>query len=113
MISPQEEYLKEEQSEEIKERLRHRDALLDIQAILATKSGRNFVKYLFESFDVGELPIIGLTGEFLADHLGFLRAGNSIFKIIAQANAEVAGSILAQVQKEKNAQIDYEAARRK
>lgn len=98
-------------NEELRERLKHRDVLLDIQAVLATKSGKNFIKYLFESFEVGEMPAIGITGDFLMDRLGFLRAGNSIFKIIAEASPEMAGSILAQVEKEKYDKIQYDQTR--
>ena len=75
---------------ELKERIKHQNTLVDIRNILATESGKRFIKYLFESFEVGELPVQGAEGSFLFDHLGFLRAGNSIFKIVAQANPEVA-----------------------
>jgi len=97
--------------QEIKERLEHRDVLLDIQALLATKSGKNFVKYLFKNFEVLEAPPLGLTGEFLADKLGFLRAGNSIYKIIAEASPEIVGVLIAQIEKEKNAEIQYDEIR--
>ena len=101
----------EQINQELKERLKHRDVLLDIQAVLGTKSGRSFVKYLFECFDVGELPPVGFSGDLLMDRLGFLRAGNSIFKIIAEANSEVAGSLLGQIEKEKYDQIQYDQTR--
>lgn len=96
---------------EIKERLEHRDVLLNIQAMLGTKPGREFVKYLFKSFEVGEMPMIGLSGDMLMDRLGFLRAGNSIFKIVAEANSEMAGTLLGQIEKEKYAQIQYDQTR--
>ena len=98
-------------NEELKERLKHRDALLDIQAVLVTKSGKAFIKYLFESFDVGELPPIGFSGDLLMDRLGFLRAGNAIFKIVAEANPEMAGIILGQIEREKYDQIQFDEAR--
>lgn len=91
--------------EEIKEALEHREVLLDVQAVLATKSGRNFIKYLFKHLGVAELPELGLTGDILMDKLGFLRAGNSIFKLVAEANSEAAGLILAENERWKNAQI--------
>lgn len=99
-------------AEEIKERLEHRDVLLNIQAVLALKAGKDFIKYLFKNFEVGEFPVVGITGEFLMDRLGFLRAGNSIFKIVAEANPEIAGALLAQIEKEKNAQTEYDQIRR-
>jgi len=101
----------DEMNDYYKEQQEHRDMLLDIQAVLATKSGKNFIKYLFVNFEVGELPVIGLTNEFLLDRLGFLRAGNSIFKIVAEASPEIAGQILGQIEKVKNEQNAYAQAR--
>lgn len=91
--------------EEIKEAIEHRDAILDIRAILATSSGRNFIKYLFKHLEVNELPQLGLDGPLLMDKLGFLRAGNAIFKLIAEANAQVAAELLAINEKERHAEI--------
>ena len=87
--------------EEIREALKHRDAILDINAILATEAGKRFIKYLFESFEVGVMPERGLAEMDLYDRLGFLRAGNAIFKIVAEASPEIAGMILAKVEKER------------
>lgn len=89
---------------ELKDRLEHREVLQNIQAVLATKAGKDFIKYLFRNFEVGELPVVGIEGSFLMDRLGFLRAGNSVFKIVSEANPEQAGLILAQIEKEKHAQ---------
>lgn len=86
--------------------------LLDIQAILATKVGKNFITYLFVNLEVGELPVIGLSGEFLLDRLGFLRAGNSIFKMVAEASPEIAGQILGHIEKVKNENNKHAQARR-
>ena len=91
----------ESDSEEIKEAIEHRDILLAIRSMLGTPSGRAFFKYLFKHFQVGELPEMGLDGTMLADTLGFLRAGNSVFKLVAEADAEMAGKFLAENEKEK------------
>lgn len=91
--------------EEVAEAIEHRDALLDIRAILATSSGRNFFKYLFKHLEVGELPQLGLEGSLLMDKLGFLRAGNSIFKLVAEADAQIAANILAMNEKERYAKL--------
>lgn len=88
-------------SEDIREAIEHRDILLDIRALLSSSSGKNFFKYLFKHFQVGELPEMGLDGTMLADTLGFLRAGNSVFKLVAEADAEMAGRFLAENEKEK------------
>ena len=103
MLDEQKEIL----NEEMKERLEHRGVLQDIQWLIDTKAGKNFVKYLFKNFEVGELPPVGINGDLLMDRLGFLRAGNSIFKIIAEANSEAAGQILGQIEKEKYAEMEY------
>lgn len=95
--------------EEISEAIEHRDVLLDVRAILATPSGKNFFKYLFKSLDVVELPEIGLEGNLLMERLGFLRAGNSIFKLVAEANAEMAATLLAQTEKDRYAKIYADA----
>lgn len=91
--------------EEVKEAIEHRDVLLAIRAVLATASGKVLFKYLIKSFDVNELPEIGLEGSILMDRLGFLRAGNSIFKLLAEADAGIAGNLLAEIEKERYAQI--------
>ncbi len=95
--------------EDYAEAIEHRDALLDIRAILASASGLRFLKYLFKTLDVTELPEIGLEGNLLHDRLGFLRAGNSIFKLVAEANAEIAGDLLAKNEKERYAKIYADA----
>lgn len=103
---------KEITTEELKELKKHQEVILDLQLILNTKHGRNFVKYLFESFDVAsELPPIGCDEAFIRDRLGFLRAGNSIFKLAAQANPEVAGTLLGQIEKEKYETLLYDSRR--
>lgn len=91
--------------EEIKERIEHRDALLDIRAILATSSGKRFFKYLFKSFEVGQLPPLGMTGDLLMDKIGSLRAGEAFFQIVAEADSEAAGFLLAQIKKEEYEQL--------
>lgn len=52
-------------------------------------------------FAVGELPEIGLPDDIKAEYIGFLRAGQSLFEIVSQADSMAAGLILAQIQKEK------------
>lgn len=87
--------------EEMKERVEHRDALLDINAILMTDAGLRFFRYLFKNLDVGEVPELGLEGNFLHEKIGALRVGHSLFKLTSEANFEKAAKLLAQVEKEK------------
>lgn len=80
---------------------RDHDAVMDLRAILVTSYGRRFFKYIFDTFDVGEYPEIGTENDILRDQLGFLRAGKSLFSLAAQANPEVTGQIMAEVEKER------------
>lgn len=91
--------------EERKEAIEHRDMLLDLRAVLATVSGKKVFKYLYKHLGVSELPEFGMTGDLLMDRLGYLRAGNAVFKLVSEADAELSGEILAKVEKEKYAQI--------
>jgi hypothetical protein len=88
-----------------KEAIEHRDMILDLRAVLATASGVKVFKYLFKHLGVAELPELGLTGELLMDKLGYLRAGNAVFKLVSEANMEVSGQIVSQIEKEKYEQI--------
>lgn len=88
--------------EERKIALEHRDALLDIRAIMATSSGVRFLKYLFKNLQVGTIPPMGTEGNLLMEQLGFLRAGNSVFDIACEANETVSAGILAKIRKEHN-----------
>lgn len=94
--------------EEFKELKRRQEILLDIQSVLATKPGRNLMRFLFEEFGVGQLPEIGISDEYLRDRLGFLRAGQLIFNVVAEAHPETAGNILAQIEREKHVQAHLE-----
>lgn len=84
--------------QEIKE---HETMLLDLGLILSTPQGQNFIKYLLKNFGVGDLPEINMPDKLRDDYIGFLRAGQSIFEIVSQADTIKAGLILAQIQKEK------------
>jgi len=92
-------------NEEIKERIEHRDALIAIRDILTDSSGRFFMKYLFKHLEVGRLPELGLEGNILYDKLGFLRAGNAIFSLVCEANPQVASELLAENEKERHANL--------
>lgn len=78
------------------------DAVLAMQELLQTREGQIVFKYLLKSFDIVEAAPIGVTGELLFDRLGFLRAGNSIFKLMSKANPVIAGTLLAEIEKERH-----------
>jgi hypothetical protein len=83
--------------------------ILDVQAVLLTPSGKNLFKNLFREFELGQVPAVGMEGNLLFEYMGHLRAGNSIFKLAAEANPDVAGSLLAQIEKERYAKIQSDA----
>lgn len=93
--------------EEHKEAAEHRDAILCVRAVLATSEGKSFFKYLLKCFDVGEMPPQGLEGMFLHDLLGFRRAGTAIFKLASEADAAIAGALLAEVEKERHVELHH------
>jgi len=86
---------------ERKERLEHRDVLLAIASILTTDDGQKLFKYLFKNLNVGELPPLEMSGKELYDYLGFLRAGNSIYKLACEADSEIAASLVSKLEREK------------
>lgn len=87
--------------EERTEALEHRDALLDIRAMLAENHGKKFFKYLFKHFEIGQLPPVGLEGSILMDKLGSLRAGRALFELVSEADAETAAKLLADIEKDR------------
>ena len=91
--------------EERKDAIEHRDVLLNLRAVLATASGQHFIKYLFKNFEVGGVPELGLEGAILMDKIGYLRSGQAIFKIVAEASPEIAGHILAEIEKERYVEL--------
>jgi hypothetical protein len=99
---------KEQFSEDERQRVEHHNTLMSIRAILATKPGVDFIKYLLKSFDITELPPRGLSNEFVQEELGYLRAGRSIYKIVSEANPEITGNILGMIEKEKHVQAYYD-----
>lgn len=91
--------------EENKLALEHRDALLDVRAILATDPGRRFFKYLFKYFEVGQLPEFGLEDKDLVHRLGMLRPGRALFELVSEADADMAATFLAYIEKERYAEL--------
>lgn len=96
-----EELLKYEQELIRQEQLEHRDVLLAISAIIKTKEGQQLFNYLFKNFEVMCAPERGLQGNDLYEYLGFLRAGNSIYKLVCEANSEEAANILSKLERKR------------
>jgi len=92
---------KYEEQIERQEHLEHRDALLAIGSIIQTDEGAKLFKYLFKTLDVAELPPQGMQDNVLHEYLGFLRAGNSIYKLACEADSEKAAHILSNIEREK------------
>lgn len=85
--------------EERKEQMEHRDVLLAIAVLLKQKEGIQLFSYLFKNFEVTSLPDKSLKGDELHEYLGFLRAGNSIYKLASEADSEISASILAKMER--------------
>lgn len=90
------------QEEKFKEAAEYQKVLLAINTLLQMEEGRTFFSYIFKNLDVGCVPEMGVEGNSLHDHLGFLRAGNSIYKLACQADFKIAGYLLAKMEKEKH-----------
>jgi hypothetical protein len=94
--------------EEVSERIQHRDALLNIRAILKTGPGRGFFKYLLKNYDPIFLPPMGLEGPILHEGLGQRRAYIELFNLISEADSDTAALLLAENIKERNAKLNAE-----
>lgn len=93
-----------EQEQAALEQSKYDTVLKSIQVLLSHPHGKNFIKYLFESFDVGKMPPTGVYGEQLVDLLAFYRAGNSIYELCLQASPELTGGLVAEMIREKEKQ---------
>lgn len=93
----------QEDRERIDEAKKYQDALGNIREILNSKAGKGFMKYLFENLEVGELPAKGLEGIDLAETIGFLRAGKSVFEIVSDASPKIASDLFTDIVKERYA----------
>lgn len=96
------------EEKERRERLEHRDVLLSIASLIKTPEGQRLFEYLFKNLDVGILPPKELKGENLHEHLGFLRAGNSIYKLACEAASESAASISASLERKRYEDIYHQ-----
>lgn len=90
-----------ENNKEYQEQIEHRDVLLAIGVLLKMKEGKQIFSYLFKNIDVCCVPEEGLEGNMLHEYLGFLRAGNSIYKLVCEADYEEAGNILSEIERKK------------
>lgn len=97
-MSAYEKYL---EKKEHQEHLEHRDVLLAIGVLLKQKEGKQFFRYLFKNLDVACVPDEGLEGNMLHNYLGFLRAGNSIYKLVCEADFEEAALLLSEIERKK------------
>lgn len=86
---------------ERQERIEHRDALLALASIAKTKEGQKLFRYFFKNFEVSNLPDRGMEEKDLHEYLGFLRAGNSIYKLVCEADPEIAATILSKLERER------------
>ena len=95
-----EELVENEREKERQEALEHRDVLLAIGAILKNNEGIQLFSYLFKSLNVATVPT-AIEGNLLHEELGFLKAGNSIYKLVCEADFEIAASILSKLERQR------------
>jgi hypothetical protein len=97
----QDELVKYQKELQRRESIEHRDTLLAIASIIKTDEGRKLFKYFFKNFEVGCLPERGFNNDDLQEYLGFLRAGNSIYKLVCEADSEESARIMAKLERER------------
>ena len=83
------------------EDIKHAELLQHIRAVLTMESGDQFIKYLFKSFGVMQLPYEFCKGEELIERLAIHRCGQAIYKIVSEANQYKAGVLLAEIERER------------
>lgn len=93
-----EKYVERKERQEL---LEHRDVLMAIAVILKSKEGIQLFKYLFKTLDVTGLPDPLMEEKALFEYLGFLRAGNAIYKLVCEADFEIGASILSKIERDK------------
>lgn len=94
--------------EEVSERIEHRDALLNLRAVLKTNEGRGFFKFLFKNYSPIDLPPEGVEGTFLHEKLGMKRAFNELWNLACEADHMTSALILAEVRKENYERVNRE-----
>jgi uracil phosphoribosyltransferase len=87
--------------QELQEALDHENILKSIRVVLNRPEGRQFIKYLFKTFNALDFPPVGMNDRDLLEFMSFLRAGNSIFKIVLEASPELTGGIISEIEKER------------
>jgi hypothetical protein len=89
--------------EEVSEAIEHRDAILDVRAIIKTGPGRRFFKYMVKNYDPLFLPMMGLEGAILHEGLGQRRAYIELFNLMSEADPETSAQLLAENIKDRYA----------
>lgn len=83
--------------------------LTDIRRLMTVPEGRSFFRYLIEASGVAETPVIFPDEKMTYKYMGFLEFGNSVFKLLAQADPEVSAVLFTQIIKEKNEELFNDA----
>jgi hypothetical protein len=91
----------EEQDNLRAEQLKHDEILKSISVVISSPHGKKFIKYLFNEFSIGGFPPVGLYGEALTEYMAYLRAGNSIYKMVLESAPEQTGQLISDMEKER------------
>ena len=86
------------------EYIAHQDMLKSIAVVLSNPHGKKFIKYLLTSFDFGKYPAVGLRDQDLLEYTAFLRSGQSIYNMVLEAEPELTGQLITEMEKEQHYQ---------
>lgn len=90
--------LENQLQQELEESNKYEEVKKSIAVLLSSKHGRNFIEYLFENFMVGEAAPKGLNDRDLIDYTSMLRVGNSIYKLVLEAEPTLTGQLIATIE---------------
>lgn len=90
-----------EQERELIEQAKYQSVLKSVQVLMSYPHGKNFLKYLFDNFQVGKVPPVGLYGDVLIEQTSFYRCGSSIYQLCLEASPELTGSLIAEMKRDE------------
>lgn len=90
-----------EQEKEQIEQAKYQSILKSTQVLMSYPHGKNFLKYLFENFQVGKVPPVRLYGDVLIEQTSFYRCGSAIYQLCLEASPELTGSLIAEMKRDE------------
>lgn len=93
--------IEKQKLQDLKDQAKYQSVLNSLQVLLSYPHEKNFIKYLFENFQVGKVPQMGLYGDQLVEQTSFYRCGASIYEICLAAQPELTGSLIAEMKRDE------------